>query len=167
MFAVQEHSSLFCFSGAVLPTSQSDTVKLHRECEDIRAVHGKRPPLPLTRGIRGRPPERGVFEQFPSLVPRGQRDRSTSVLIGSRRATAMKHSFCDHVFEVSCWPLSLSFPWEGQFNQRIQWSLCPPEAQSLPHGSTTETSQKSIKSLPEGFTEGLSKDTVWRRAALV
>lgn len=36
--------------------------------------------------------------------------RSASVLIGSSRAWAMKHSFCDHVFEVSSWPLLLSFP---------------------------------------------------------
>lgn len=114
----------------------------------------------LQRGISARTPERAIFEQFSS--PGASRTpRSTSELIGSSRATATKHSFCDRVFEVIHWPLLLSFPLGETIQSKDPLVSTSTRFTKLLMACTTETSQKSMKSLPVGFMKDLSSKTVF------
>ncbi len=81
----------------------------YRESEGYSERHGETCSRLSTKGNEWKNPRESCLWTVP--LPCASRPlRSTSVLIGSSQDTAMEHSICDHVFEVSSWPLLLSFP---------------------------------------------------------
>lgn len=131
-----------------------------RECEDLRGRHAETCPQ---RGISARTPGRESPVCTVLIPPNAWRtQRSTSVLIGSSRATAIKHSFCGRVFfEVVHWPLFIAFSSGSDNSIKGFTGLCVHRVHKAPHGSTTERSQKSMKSLPVGLVKDLSPKTVF------
>lgn len=126
----------FSLSFCLFPTPLQDTDKLGIETGMIlEGSAGSHCPLPSAEGNKWQNP--GERRLWTSVLPRASgTPRSTRVLIGSSRAAATKHGV---FLKSAADPFYCLFPWEWQFNQRIQRSPRRPRAQSRPRGSTTET----------------------------
>lgn len=111
------------------------------------------------RGISGRTPERSVFEQFSSPVPRGHWDQHQCWL--GRAELRPWNTACVTMFWSQ--PLTLFIAVSsGSVNSiRGFTGLHVHQIHKAPHGSTTKTSQKSMKSFPEGFVQDLSSKALF------
>lgn len=118
-------SSCCLFSSSVQDTDELSIEKM-RTLEEAMG----RDAIPCCkRGISTRTPERAVFEQFSSLVPRGHWDHHRCWL-GRGKLEPWNTVSVTMLLKSATDPFYCLFLWEWQFNQRIHCSPRPPDSQS-------------------------------------
>ena len=133
---------------------------LCRESEDFR---GKRvetcPPL-SSEGNKWKNPRESCL--WTVLLPCASRTpRSTSVLIGSPPSRSHETQLLPPCFWSRLLTPFIVFSSGSDNSIKGFTGLNVHQIHKAPHGSTTETTQKSMKSFPEGFMKDLSSKTVF------
>lgn len=136
----------------------------YRESDEFRGRHGEIcPPLSVKGNGWKNPRESCLLTVLLCCASRTL--RSTSVLTGSSQAYGHETQLLWPCFWSQLLTPFIVFSTGSDNSIRGFTGLHVHQIHKAPHGSTTEMSQKSMKSFPEGFMKDLSSKSVCKRVA--